>query len=163
MENRHLERLRRRLAGPRPAAGSGRVEPAADASLRELLRVRLGEFNVGATGIRAYWPVAFQVRDGRGDVVAGVTGWIWGGTCYVEFLWVAEGERGRGLGSQLIEEVERTARERQCHQIALETFSFQAPGFYERLGFESVGAFADYPQGHSMIFVRKRLDPLGRS
>jgi GNAT superfamily N-acetyltransferase len=167
MRNRILEKLQRSLpSAPRALAhsrsptggGDLPIEAADDARLREILRQRIGEFNFGTTGIHAIWPLAFQVRDRSGGVVAGVSGWMWGGTCYVEFLWVSEALRGHGLGTRLMHEVEREARARQCHQIALETYSFQNPAFYEGLGFESTGVLPDYPRGHQMLHLRKHLD-----
>ena len=48
------------------------------------------------------------------------------------------------------------AFERGCHSAWVETFSFQAPGFYRKLGYEPFGEL-DYPPGHKRIFLHKRL------
>ena len=66
--------------------------------------------------------------------------------------------RGAGLGRQLLQRAEAIARERGCHGLWLDTFSFQARGFYEKLGFSLFGEIEDYPPGHSRFFLRKRLD-----
>jgi hypothetical protein len=42
-------------------------------------------------------------------------------------------------------------------QLVLTTYSFQAPEFYRKLGFEIVAALPDYPRGHSHLVLCKRL------
>ena len=53
-------------------------------------------------------------------------------------------------------DAEMRALERGCHSAWVDTFSFQAPGFYPRLGYEVFGEL-DYPPGHKRIFLQKRL------
>ena len=76
---------------------------------------------------------------------------------FVDGLWVGEGWRGGGLGRALMARAEDHARARHCHAAWLDTF--QARGFYEKLGYESFGVLDDYPPGQSRHFLRKRLRP----
>src|SRR6516225_1354185 len=112
------------------------------------LEESLYEFNARATGISDGKLLSLFVRTPDGSPVAGAFGWTWGGTCYVRYLFVQEAARGRGHGTALMQAVEKEARSRSCQQIVLETFDFQAPVFYEKLGFLTDGRISDYPRGH---------------
>ena len=60
------------------------------------------------------------------------------------------------VGTTLMREAERVAVERGCHSAFLDTFSFQAPGFYQKLGYE-IFATLDYPPRHKRHFLKRRL------
>ena len=115
------------------------------------------EFNRKATGLSDDDELYWFSRDETGALVAGLYGWTWGGTCEIALFWVREDHRAQGIGSRMLEAVERKARERACHQMVLRTHSFQAPGFYARHGYEEVGVIEDYPRGHSDHFFSKTL------
>lgn len=131
-----------------------RAEPSAVRRLEEAI----ASFNVEATGIADARDLFAELRDDDGDVYASVYGWSWGSTCWVEFLWVRADQRDRGVGTALMRAVAAEARDRGCAQMALTTHSFQAPGFYRRLGFERVGELTGYPRGHSDLLLRRRLE-----
>jgi GNAT superfamily N-acetyltransferase len=126
-------------------------------ALAARLENELDEFNFDATGIRDARDFAAALHDEGGALMAGVQGWTWGATCRVERLWVREDARHQGLGRRLLMAVESEARARGCGQLALTTHSFQAPGFYRRLGFATVGELADYPLGHASLLLQKQL------
>nr|WP_301075680.1 GNAT family N-acetyltransferase [Sphingomonas sp.] len=77
---------------------------------------------------------------------------------YVELLVTPEDQRGRGYGTALMNEAEGIAPANGCVGIWLDTFEFQAPGFYEKLGFEVFGTLDDHPIGQKRYFLRKRID-----
>jgi GNAT superfamily N-acetyltransferase len=122
----------------------------------QYLEDRIYEFNSSATGIGDGEWLAFFVRAG-GRIVAGICGNTWGGTCELRQFWVEESQRKRGIGTKLLRAAEQEARRRNCSQIVLMTFSFQAPGFYEKHGFEVVATIDDHPLGHQNVLMRKRV------
>jgi len=61
------------------------------------------------------------------------------------------------MGSQLMRMAEDLAREKECVGIWLDTFSFQAPAFYQKMGYSELGQIVDYPPGHRRHFFQKRL------
>ena len=123
----------------------------------QYLEDRIYEFNSRATGIDDGESLAFFVHEWD-RIVAGICGNTWGGTCELRQFWVDESHRGRGLGTQLFEAAEQEARRRGCVQIVLMTFSFQAPAFYERHGFDVVATIQDHPLRHRNLLMRKRLN-----
>ena len=104
-----------------------RLVDGPDDALAARLDEELAEFNFEATGIRDARDFAAALHDEGGALMAGVQGWTWGATCWVERLWVREDARHRGLGRRLLMAVESEARARGCGQLALTTHSFQAP------------------------------------
>jgi GNAT superfamily N-acetyltransferase len=118
---------------------------------------RIYEFNSCATGIAGGEWVAIFVRDNHARIVAGICGGAWGGCLEVRQFWVEERRRRQGLGSRLLRAMEREADRRGCDQIVLMTFTFQAPAFYARHGFEVVAVVDEHPRGHQNLLMRKRL------
>ena len=66
-------------------------------------------------------------------------------------------DTGRGIGQDLLARVEAEVRAADGTGIWLDTYSFQAPGFYRKMGFEEFGSLDDTPDGQSRHFFRKRL------
>jgi GNAT superfamily N-acetyltransferase len=118
----------------------------------------LNEYNRSQTGYDDYLPLASFIREESGAILAGILGSSWGGWCHIRLLWVRADQRRRGCGRQLLEEAEAEAARRGCRTITLDTFSFQAPGFYQMLGYRVVGVYEDCPVGFSRIYLQKGLD-----
>jgi GNAT superfamily N-acetyltransferase len=121
------------------------------------LEDRLYEFNSAETGITDGEWLAIFVRDDDHRIVAGICGNTWGGCAEIRQFWVEEGRRKQGLGTRLLEAAEQEARGRGCRQMLLMTFSFQAPAFYAKRGFEVVAVVDEHPHGHKNLQLRKRL------
>ena len=126
-------------------------------ALEAFLVDRIYEFNARETGYFDGRLLGGRLRDATGKVVAGFNGHTWGGCCVVAHLWVHEFLRAAGLGKALLRCVEEEAERRGCRQIVLSTHDFQAPAFYERLGYEKRAAIHDWPAGFSGILYTKRI------
>ena len=123
----------------------------------QYVRDRLDMYNVAVTGVAAYYPVNFFLKNGLGEVMGGLLGSVWGGWLHITFLWVDEAVRGQRWATKLMDRAEAYALERGCHSATLDTHSFQARPFYERRGYEVFGTLDDYPEGHKKFFLRKKL------
>jgi len=147
-------------AGPDRSLPPGlRLAVSHDASPADVqfLEERLHEFNAAATGIAGGEWLALVVRDDRDRIVAGLAGAIWGGCLEIRQFWVEQSRRRQGLGTTLLGAAEDEARRQGCSQLLLMTFSFQAPRFYARHGFEVVATVDGHPHGHQNLLLRKRL------
>lgn len=125
--------------------------------LQEFLAERLYEYNAETSGIddgRWLWS---KVETETGELIAGVFGHTWGGCCEITQLWVAPDHRGQKLGESLILAAEKEAKNRKCTQMVLSTHSFQAPGFYEKLGYSKLAEVPEYPRGYLNEIYRKYL------
>jgi GNAT superfamily N-acetyltransferase len=127
--------------------------------VREAILAGLSAFNAENGYPANLQQVAITLTDDAGAIVGG----LWGKTVYdwlfVDYLVVPAAMRGRDLGSQMMAKAEQIALERGCVGSWLTTFSFQARGFYERLGYEVFGCLENSPGENVRIFMRKRLRP----
>lgn len=97
------------------------------------------------------------MRDQAGQVVGGVIANCFGGWMYISLLWVEKSLRDLGYGTKLMQLVEAEAIELGCQNAHVDTYSFEAGPFYERLGYELFATLEDYPPGHCKYFLKKRL------
>lgn len=144
---------------PMPPVAPGSIDTAPTADEMAFLDAELDRFNSAQTGRDDFKPLNLVLRGDDGVVIAGlksITGWDW---LYIQVLWVREDHRGSGLGSELMQTAELEARQRGCIGSCLTSYSFQAPEFYERHGYERFGRIDDYPVGKTMVFLSKRFSP----
>jgi len=102
-------------------------------------------------------PLAILLKDGEGSTVGG----LWGATIFrwlkIELLFVPEEMRGMATGTAIMKRAEALAAERGCIGASLDTYSFQARGFYEKRGYALVGTIEDCPPGGAHHFLQKRF------
>ncbi|SEA25743.1 Acetyltransferase (GNAT) family protein [Thalassobacillus cyri] len=101
--------------------------------------------------------IGFLLKDEEGIVKGGITGNMFWHHMHIEFLWVDKSLRGKGYGRELLRKLEEFAVESECRLIYLDTFSFQAPDFYQNNGFQVFGVIEDHPKGFNQYFLQKRL------
>lgn len=98
------------------------------------------------------------IEDINGEIVAGILSKMYCWNClYVDCLWVKEEQRKAGLGSKLLKEIEKVAKDKECHLIHLDTFDFQAKDFYLKHGYEIFGILDECPQEHKRYYLKKRI------
>ena len=115
------------------------------------------DFNRSYAGPLRYSRVVLSARDDQGRLLGGLILQSYWQESYIELLWLNARARSAGLGSALIREAERRARRRGSRLIHLNTYSFQAPGFYASHGYRRFGAISGSPRGASRNFYVKRL------
>jgi GNAT superfamily N-acetyltransferase len=128
-----------------------------DADRKAILEPLLA-FNDKAGGAAGFAPLAVLVQD---PASRATIGGLWGRTSYdwlfVELLVVPDGFRGQDIGSRILSRAEEIARARGCVGVWLDTFGFQAPGFYQKRGYEIFGTIDDHPRGSQRFFFKKRF------
>lgn len=102
---------------------------------RERVHRRLQDYN--ARFMKEFSDFSYHIEE-NGVIVAGIVAESVGDTVEIDFLFVDEACRGRGLGKTLLEYVETAAREQGMRRVLLNTYSFQAPGFYEKMGYQEI-------------------------
>jgi GNAT superfamily N-acetyltransferase len=131
--------------------------PAAD--VRSGILRAIDAYNERAMGASGEFRLlVIPLRDGAGSMAGGLWGFTWARWLFVELLVVPEAMRGSGLGTRMMRMAEAEARRRGCVGIWLDTHSFQARPFYERLGYSVFATLADFPPGHAKFYLMKRLD-----
>ena len=101
--------------------------------------------------------LCFALQGEDGSIHGGVIGQIFWDWLHVNLMWIKPELRRQGLGSRLLTAIESAVRERGACHAYLDSYSFQAPGFYEVHGYRVFGALDDYPQGHQLFFMQKDL------
>ena len=137
------------------------VEPRHDLTPAEIDAVedRLYEHNRAATGHHDGERLGFIIRDDAGRTVAVSAGYTWAGTSEIKQMWVDEAFRGRGYGRALLDAMVTEARRRGVSRIWVASYDFQAPGMYERAGFNRMAEFEGWPEGRVNVILCKVLAP----
>ncbi|ADO55392.1 GNAT family N-acetyltransferase [Paenibacillus polymyxa] len=139
------------------------LEPQMSRSSKDearFVRNKLIEFNATHVPVdiqTQYEEINLTLKNGEGQVIGGLLSvlcWNW---VEVDILWVDQVHRGKGYGSQLLDEIEQMARDKGCNFIQLNTFSFQAPEFYEKHGYEVVGVIEEAPRGFKHYYYKKNI------
>jgi ribosomal protein S18 acetylase RimI-like enzyme len=135
------------------------IESRHDMSIIDIDRLedRLYDHNRRATGSDDGKGLAFVAIDAQGTQIGAVAGYSWARMAEIKQLWVDEAARDRGLGRSLLEAAVAEALVRGCQSVWVMSYDFQAPNFYERLGFRREAELADWPPGHTQVILRRRL------
>ncbi|MBC3839223.1 GNAT family N-acetyltransferase [Streptacidiphilus sp. 4-A2] len=124
-----------------------------------MLVAGLDEYNFAATGTSKEDQSQFSVKvtGADGAVIGGLTAWTWAGLCGISMLWVREDSRKDGWGAKILAAAEEEARRRGCDRVCVSSFTFQAPGFYQKHGYLETGRTLGIPGGAEDIHMFKTL------
>ena len=118
---------------------------------------KIDEYNLAQTKVYDDKYLGLFVRDSRNQIVGGLYGMSWGGWLEIRYLWIREDLRKKGYGKKLLEMAEDEGKARGCKWVLLDTFSFQAPDFYKKFGYQIFGTLVDFPSGHKRYYLTKSL------
>ncbi|MEV5436316.1 GNAT family N-acetyltransferase [Streptomyces sp. NPDC052682] len=146
------------MTSDQPSSATLRVG-GRDDGLERWLDDELTAFNARATGAGEPAPLTVRATDGTGRLIGGLTAWVWGRQCSIDMLWVREDQRHAGWGRRLVRAAEEESVRRGCTSITVSSYTFQAPGFYRKLGFREVGRIDGVPGGHADVSFHKVITP----
>lgn len=102
-------------------------------------------------------PLNIYVEDDSDQLMAGLVAETFGNWLEIEYLFVKENLRGKGIGSQLLQQAESEAKKRNCRYAFVNTYQFQAPAFYQKYGYKEVFTLKDYPYTGQRHYYQKDL------
>ncbi|MFW9909663.1 MAG: GNAT family N-acetyltransferase [Candidatus Thorarchaeota archaeon] len=102
--------------------------------------------------------ISLVLKDHEGRIVGGVMTSMVYWTQYLDVLWVDDMFKGLGYGKDLVLEAERIARRNGCLASQTYTFSWQAPDFYQAIGYKMIATYEGYVNGIREHILMKRLD-----
>ena len=129
----------------------------ADEEVRKAIVAPLVEYNTSQAGPGNGRPLVITIRDESESIVGGLWGYTGYEWLFTQLLIVPTTHRRTGLGKKLMAMAEEEASERGCIGAWLDTFEFQARGFYERIGYQCFAELPNYPTGFSRYFLKKDL------
>lgn len=97
------------------------------------------------------------LKDKRKTVYGGVIATVLWNGLEINSLWVNESIRGQGWGTKLMAAAEAEGKARGCTVVYTNTFSWQAPEFYLKLGYQPYGRLDNFPPGANLTYLYKRL------
>ena len=126
-----------------------------DQSLLDFFTNKIAEYNRQNWEVSERKPLAVQMKNEQGEVIAGATARSFGDWLLLDYLWVSEELRGQNIGSKLLSQIEATGKSRGCVKCLLDTLDFQAKPFYERHGYEGQWTQEGYPKTGCKYFMVK--------
>lgn len=130
-----------------------------DPELAEVLDKGLDDYNFAATGTSKADQDQFSIKvaDADGVIVGGLTAWTWAGLCGISMVWIHPDHRKEGWGAKILAAAEEEARRRGCDRVCVSSFTFQAPGFYQKYGYVETGRTLGIPGDNEDVHMFKRL------
>jgi GNAT superfamily N-acetyltransferase len=134
------------------------VSSVPEPEVQTVIGAGLNAYNDAIVGYADRVPLTVIVRDGDGgEVLGGICGRTSLGLLFIDTVYLPESLRGQDVGTRMLAMAEEEGRRRGCRAGVLYTISFQAPRFYERLGWRVFGEVPCDPPGASRVFLTKAL------
>lgn len=125
----------------------------------ELIVDKIVEYNLSKVPIiqeSSFIWINRVIIDTDGNIIAGINSKMYCWNClYIDVLWVKEEYRKSGIGSKILNEIEKVSKDKGCYLIHLDTFDFQAKDFYIKHGYDIFGILDECPQRHKRYFMKK--------
>ncbi|WP_019028640.1 GNAT family N-acetyltransferase [Colwellia piezophila] len=125
--------------------------------LIDYLDKKIADFNWANWEVSKRLPLAVQLKNAQGEVIAGAAARTFGDWLLINTLWVSEDLRGQDIGSKILKEIERAGKSRGCKKCLLDTLDFQAMPFYQKSGYETQWIQQGYPKTGCKYFMVKEL------
>ena len=130
-----------------------------DAAALRLAEQGLTAFNAPFRGERRRLDLTITARrPGEAEPAGALVATCSHGWLYLRMFFLPEDLRGQGVGARMVAMAEDAARAHGCVGAWVDSYSFQAPGFYEAQGYTRFGEIPDHPPGHARVFLMKRFD-----
>ncbi len=127
-------------------------------ALIEFLDQKIAEFNWQHWEVNERKPIAVQLKNDQGQVIAGAAGRTFGNWLMINTLWVSSELRGQNIGQQILAAMEAAGKDRGCVKCLLDTLNFQAQPFYEKYGYVTQWVQEEYPKTGCRYYMVKELN-----
>lgn len=128
-----------------------------DQDVIDYLDKKIAEFNWANWEVSERLPLAVQIKNDQGEIIAGAAGRTFGDWLLLSTLWVSDELRGQNIGSEILKKIEVSAKQRGCIKCLLDTLNFQAMPFYEKHGYKTQWIQQGYPKTGCKYFMVKEL------
>jgi len=122
---------------------------------------QMRRFNDAYLGPHENKPLAVFLRGQDQTILGGAYAFTSLEWLYIFNLWIQDDSRGKGYGSKLLVALETQAAARKCHSAIVDTYEFQALGFYLKRGYGVICELNDHPVPYKRYYLKKKLTPLG--
>lgn len=126
-----------------------------DNELIDFLDKKIADYNWANWEVNERSPLAVQIKNSRGEVVAGAAARTFGDWLLLNTLWVSDELRGQNIGSKILKEIESASKIRGCCKCLLDTLNFQAMPFYKKHGYKVQWIQEEYPKTGCKYFMTK--------
>jgi ribosomal protein S18 acetylase RimI-like enzyme len=128
-----------------------------DKEVIDYLDKKIADFNWANLEVSERLPLAVQIRNDQGEIIAGAAARTFGDWLFLSTLWVSDELRGQNIGSNILKKIEASGKKRGCVKCLLDTLNFQAMPFYEKHGYKTQWVQEGYPKTGCKYFMVKEL------